>query len=279
MAGFLEEYGKLKIEQIQIDGWVDGTYDTHITYCGKIFAINYHFHATEREKRKIDPATALYNLTNGLDIIDRCNLYKDLLGDVLKLEYKIKVKIENGLKYNFDVEFVHSCLKKIVNTVHDDIQDIYLNLKFEAMSEGRQFYIPLPDYTVQYETEDTENEQCTDVAIEDNPENELLVKINRDIEVIIGIIKELKLEKRPAFATKLVDEVYLCKNGSTPSYSLNQTVARLFDIINPDDNTDRSLSWQFIQDTFTSPTGEKYSESACKAARDYANTHKTLKAH
>jgi len=188
MAGLLEEFGNLKIEQIKVDGWSDGTYNTHITYCGKIFAIKYHFHAGHQ--REIDMTATLYDLTNGLDIIGRCNLYKDLLDDVLKLEVKMEMKIQNGLKYNFDIDFVHSCLREIVKVVHEDIQDIYFNLKFEAVSKGGNFFIPLPDYTFQNEAEKyTEKEQSTDIAIKGNPENETLEIIKKDVKLIIELVK------------------------------------------------------------------------------------------
>jgi hypothetical protein len=210
MAGFLEEVGKLKIEQIKVDGYVDGTYNTYMTYCGQTFAIKYHRYITELEPRKIlkiDTAATLYDLTNGLDIIDRCNLYKDLLDDVLKLELKMEMKIQRGLKYNFDVEFVHSCLREIVNVVHNDIQDIYMNLQFDAITEGRQFHIPLPDYTIQNGADDyTEKKQSTNIAIKGNPENEILELIKQDTSFLIELIKKIDKQTENQQKTAVISE-------------------------------------------------------------------------
>jgi hypothetical protein len=219
MTGYSEEFGKLKVELKQVEGWTEGTYNAHITYCNEIIAIKYHFHATYREQRKkIDPADALYNMTNGLDIITRCNIYKDLLDDIFNLEIKMTMKIKKGFKYKFDEGifkgFVYDSLRETINVVHDDIQNIYMDLQYEALSKGKPFFIPLPDYTIQNITENyTEHTQNNDIVIKNNRQNETLIIIKKDIDLIIELIKELKAEKDKAQIITEYDKA-LIDNGS-----------------------------------------------------------------
>jgi len=220
MAGHSEKFGEFKIEQIQVDEYVDGTYNTYVTYYGKTFKIKYHRYATEREAHEIDPADVLYNQVKGHDIISQCKYYKDLLNDIAGLKLIMTEKIKIGITYRFDMEFVNDTLKKIVNEVHNNIQEIYLNLQLEAAAKGRQFYIPLPDYTVKNVTEGyAENEQSTDIAIKDNPENDVLKIIETDVKLAIELIKELIQQKeRPEIINDLINAGKLEQNMVNGKY-------------------------------------------------------------
>jgi len=268
MAGHSEEHGNFKIEQIQVDGWVEGTYNTYVKYCGKTLAIKYHRHATEREQREIDTSDTLYNMTNELDIIDRCNLYKDLLNDIAYLKLKMTMKIKNGFKYKFDMEFVNYSLKKIVNEVRNNIQEIYTDLQFEAISKGRQFYIPLPDYTIQNETTEdhTENGQRTDIAIKGNLENEILEIINKDVKFIIELLKELQQKKeRPGYIEGLIEQGYIADDGKTVLTSLDNVAEYLQANI-------ESVTPKLLISTFLQYDGAKYS---MRTAQDAIQRTKT----
>ena len=155
MIGYSESSGKLKVEQKQVDEFLIGTFNTYILYDGEVLSIKYHDRVirTSYKIHTIITSDALYNMTNKLDIIDRCNFYKELLDDVSKLNLLMVMKTQNGIKYSFDVEYVYDCLKDIAYIVHNDIKNIYIDLQFEATSKGQQFHIPLPDYTIQ-ETEE-----------------------------------------------------------------------------------------------------------------------------
>jgi hypothetical protein len=267
MAGYSEVYGKLKIEQIQVEGWVEGTYNTHITYCDKVFGIKYHFNATYREiHKKIDPAATLYNMTNGIDIIARCNLYKNLLDDILHLELKMEMKAQNGLKYNFDMNFVRENLRKIVNTVHDDVQNIYMDLQFEAASKGMKFYIPLPNYTIENETEGcAENNQSTDIALLDNRQNDFIELIKKDTTLIIELLKELQQKNsRPPYINELMQQGYIATDGKTVFTSLDNIVESLFTKI-------ESVTPQLLVNTFLQTNGSKF---ALRTAQDAIQRNK-----
>jgi hypothetical protein len=166
MTIFTEEHGKLKIKQCQAEGWADGIYNTYISYNGTTIAINHHFHATEHERRPISIAVSLYNLTNELEIVPQCNIFNEILNDIYYLRVKIKGKTELGAAYSFDLNFVNNVLKDTVNTINDNVKNIYANLKFEALANGRMFFPPLPDYTSHNLENIPKNESSKDIAIE-----------------------------------------------------------------------------------------------------------------
>jgi hypothetical protein len=273
MLGHSEEYGNLSIEQKQVEGWVDGTYNTYIIYnYNKNLTIKYHHHATEREQHKIDPADTLYNISKGKDLIARCNFYKNLLNDIAYLKLKMTMKIKNGMKYKFDMGFVNDSLKRIVDVVHNDIQEIYMNLQFDAMSQGRQFFIPLPmpDYTIQNESENiTENEQSTDIAIKDNSENETLEIIKKDTTLIIELLKNIQnrnTEPLPELESlnELTEDndpvLRKWTNGKYKCTSLEEFVKRYIKIA---DNLTPALIRDYL---ISDKTGKQYSDNSIETA-------------
>jgi hypothetical protein len=253
MAGYSEKYANLKVEQRQAEGWVEGIYNTHVIYCDRSFAIKFHFHATDRERMRgggeVEPSAILYNLTKEFTIIDQCNFYKDLLNDILHFELKMAMKIKANFKYNFDVEFVSDSLRKVVNIIHDDIQNIYADLQFEAMSEGRQFYIPLPDNTIQNVTEDrTEIKQRTDIVISDNQPNQIIDLIKKDTSLIIELVKELQSKKeRPKYIDPLINEGFIADDGKTALTSLDKIAEYLIKVLELDSVTPQLLKFSFVQ--------------------------------
>ena len=178
------------------------------------------------------------------------------------------MKIEKGIIYRFDMEFVNDTLRKIVNEVHNSIQEIYLNLQFEAVSKGKHFFIPLPDYTIQNEAEGyAENEQSTDIAIKNNSENEVLEIIKNDIKFIIELLKELQQEKeRPKYIVALIDEGYIASDGKTVFTSLENIAEFLQANI-------ESVTPELLVDTFVQKDGSEYSLRTAQDAVKRTKTH------
>jgi hypothetical protein len=216
---------------------------------------------------KVNPADAIYNLIYGLDVLNRCIFYKELLNDIINLKLTMALKIEAGIKNNFDLECVDKVLRNTADEVHNGIKNIYLDLKIKAKLEGRPFFIPLPDYSSQTSDEKySKNEQSTCLAIQKN-KDETIELIKTDTSLIIALIKELKVEDtRPDYIKKLIDEFYLYEDGKKVQKSLNETVAKLVEI------TGQFVTWEYIKNTFIQSDGKQYSDAACKAARDLANT-------
>jgi hypothetical protein len=161
------------------EGWIKGTYNTHVTYSGEILAVKYHFHETKKHNKE-DSDDGIYNLINGQDIIGQCSLCKDLLNDVTQLKIKMEAKMRRSIKYNFDIKFVENVSKKIVDTVHKKIESIYFNLQFEAVSNGKVFIIPLPDYTGKNIAEEyTENKDGNITTIKNDNQDEMIELIKK----------------------------------------------------------------------------------------------------
>jgi hypothetical protein len=74
---------------------------------------------------------------------------------------------------------------------------------------------------------------------------------------------------QPSYVEDLISDGYLHPDGKTPVRGLSETASVLVRIIK------KPVTWEFLQSMFFKSDGTKYSKSACKQARDYANTNTT----
>jgi hypothetical protein len=259
-----EEFGNLRIYQEQADGWIEGTYNTFITYSGSTLGKKYHIHES-RKRNKENPDDGIYNLISGKDIMSQCSLYKDMLNDIAYLKIKMEVKIQRGITYNFDMVFIGDILKKTADAIHKKIESIYLDMQFESKSKGKVFNIPLPDYTTNNAAEDyTENDQRADITIKSGGHDEIIEQIKKDTDLIIELLK-LKSEKtRPEYINDLIEEGYLKPNGKTALTGLDNITEFLSTRI---ENLTPQVLLQFEQSN-----GDKYS---LRTAQDAIKRNKT----
>jgi hypothetical protein len=263
---YSENFGNLRIYQDQVEGWVTGTYNTFVTYSGEILAEKYHFHET-RKHNKENPDNGIYNLLNGQDIIGQCSLCKDILNDVAHLKIKMEAKTRGDIKYNFDIEFVGNVLKNIVDAVHRKIESIYFDLQFEAVANGEEFNIPLPNYTGENVAENcTGNNASITMETKNSNRDETIESIKHDTSLLVEMMKTvIAKETKPEYIKLLIDKGYLYDDGRTVIGGLNETAAEYVRI------TKKPVVLDFLQNTFFKTGGTKYSNAAYKAARDFAN--------